>query len=136
MAVLTAENPVDELVRDIKDLQMFSTRYRAQFLDAVGRFDEAQMAEAYGESSTTKWLVRELNLAGSTAFEYVRMGRGLRQFRQLFSAFEDGDLAYSTVRFLLRFMTLEKRRRPCRPGEVDVFLRAAANPRRSGRCRP
>ena len=58
MAVLTAENPVDELVRDIKDLQMFSTRYRAQFLDAVGRFDEAQMAEAYGESSTTKWLVR------------------------------------------------------------------------------
>ena len=107
MAVLTAENSVDELVRDIKDLQMFSTRYRAQFLDAVGRFDEAQMAEAYGESSTTKWLIRELNLAGSTAFEYVRMGRGLRQFRQLFSAFEDGDLAYSTVRFLLRFMTLE-----------------------------
>ena len=107
MAVLVATNPVDELVRDIKDLQMVSTYYRARFLDAVGRFDENDFAGLYGESTTSKWLVRELRLAGSTAFEYVRMGRGLRKFRQLYRAFEDGDVAYSTVRFILRFMTEE-----------------------------
>ena len=94
-----------EVLEDqIKCNQLSANYHRAQMLDAVGQFDEQGLAEQYGEKSTATWLRNELNLPQATAFEYVRVARGLRKFRRLYDAFESGVMPYSTVRFLLRCM--------------------------------
>lgn len=94
-----------EVLEDqIKCNQLSANYHRAQMLDAVGQFDEQGLAEQYGEKSTATWLRSELNLPQATAFEYVRVARGLRKFRRLYDAFESGVMPYSTVRFLLRYM--------------------------------
>ena len=94
-----------EVLEDqIKCNQLSANYHRAKMLDAVGQFDEQGLAEQYGERSTATWLRNELNLPQATAFEYVRVARGLRKFRRLYDAFESGVMPYSTVRFLLRYM--------------------------------
>ena len=94
-----------EVLEDqIKCNQLSANHHRARMLDAVGQFDEQELAEKYGEKSTATWLRSELNLPQATAFEYVRVARGLRKFRLLFDAFESGVMPYSTVRFLLQYL--------------------------------
>ena len=94
-----------EVLEDqIKCNQLSANHHRARMLDAVGQFDEQGLAEQYGERSTATWLRSELNLPQATAFEYVRVARGLRKFRLLFNAFESGVMPYSTVRFLLQYL--------------------------------
>ena len=95
----------EEVLEDqIKCNQLSANHHRARMLDAVGQFDEQELAEKYGEKSTATWLRSELNLPQATAFEYVRVARGLRKFRLLFDAFESGVMPYSTVRFLLQYL--------------------------------
>lgn len=94
-----------EVLEDqIKCNQLSANHHRARMLDAVGQFDEQGLSEQYGEKSTATWLRSELNLPQATAFEYVRVARGLRKFRLLFEAFESGVMPYSTVRFLLQYL--------------------------------
>lgn len=102
-----APSRVEFLDENIKWLHRYANRNRAEMLDAVGQFDEEGYSELYGEPSTAVWLRRELNLPGSTAFEYVRVARGLRAFPLLFDTFQSGIMPYSTVRFLLKYMTPE-----------------------------
>lgn len=89
----------------IQEYHAASTQNRARMLDAVGIFDELGLAEAHGLSSTSQWLQRELRIATSLAYEYARVARGLRRFRVLYAAFAAGEIAYSTVRYLLPRMT-------------------------------
>lgn len=97
--------PSAEVLEDqIKCNQLSANHHRARMLDAVGQFDEQGLAEQYGEKSTATWLRSELNLPQATAFEYVRVARGLRKYRHLFDAFESGVMPYSTVRFLLQYL--------------------------------
>ena len=100
----TSDLSAEVLEDQIKCNQLSANHHRARMLDAVGQFDEQALAEKYGEKSTATWLRSELNLPQATAFEYVRVARGLRKFRLLFDAFESGVMPYSTVRFLLQYL--------------------------------
>ncbi|GAA3520067.1 HNH endonuclease [Corynebacterium pilbarense] len=100
----TSDLSAEVLEDQIKCNQLSANHHRARMLDAVGQFDEQGLAEQYGEKSTATWLRSELNLPQATAFEYVRVARGLRKFRLLFDAFESGVMPYSTVRFLLQYL--------------------------------
>lgn len=100
----TSDLSAEVLEDQIKCNQLSANHHRARMLDAVGQFDEQELAEEYGEKSTATWLRSELNLPQATAFEYVRVARGLRKFRLLFDAFESGVMPYSTVRFLLQYL--------------------------------
>jgi len=100
----TSDLSAEVLEDQIKCNQLSANHHRARMLDAVGQFDEQELAEKYGEKSTATWLRSELNLPQATAFEYVRVARGLRKFRLLFDAFESGVMPYSTVRFLLQYL--------------------------------
>lgn len=100
----TGDLSAEVLEDQIKCNQLSANHHRARMLDAVGQFDEQGLAEQYGEKSTATWLRSELNLPQATAFEYVRVARGLRKFRLLFDAFESGVMPYSTVRFLLQYL--------------------------------
>lgn len=100
----TSDLSAEVLEDQIKCNQLSANHHRARMLDAVGQFDEQELAEKYGEKSTATWLRSELNLPQATAFEYVRVARGLRKFRLLFDAFESGVMPYSAVRFLLQYL--------------------------------
>lgn len=91
--------------RRIQEYHVRATRNRALMLNGVGLFDELGLAKDHGVSSTAQFLIRELRLPQATAYEYVRIAKGLRRFQFLYSAFEQGKIPYSTVRFLLPKLT-------------------------------
>lgn len=93
--------------RRIKAYHERSTKNRAKMLRDVGLFDELDLAEDHGVSTTAQFLMREHRLPPATAYEYVRIAKGLREFEVLYSVFEEGQIPYSTVRFLLPKLTAE-----------------------------
>lgn len=84
-----------------------STVARARMLDAVGQFDEGDCAPRLGSKTTAAWLIRDLRIPRSTAFEYVFVARGIRQYRMLYESFEKARISYTTVRWLLNYMNEE-----------------------------
>ena len=93
--------------RRIQEYHERSTQNRARMLRDVGLFDELDLAEDHGVSSTAQFLMREQRLPPATAYEYVRIAKGLREFQVLYWAFEGGKIPYSTVRFLLPKLTAD-----------------------------
>lgn len=106
-ALREAEGTHKEVIERIRSQHRISNGVRARMLDGIGEFDELKMAGELGERSTAAWLIRDLKLAYSTAYEYVHVGRGVRRFRHMYVAFEEGALDYTTVRLLLRYLTEE-----------------------------
>lgn len=98
---------VEELEAEIKQNYLKANHHRALMFEALAEFDENGFAELYGESSTATWLRREMNLPDATAFEYVRVARAMRKFPLLFDTFRSGVIPYTTVRYLMRFLTEE-----------------------------
>lgn len=96
-----------EIVKRIKSNQSWAITSRAEMLIALGEFDELGLCESFGETSTAGWLTRETRIAVSTAFEYVSVARKLAYFPLLTASFRAGRLSYSTVRYLLRYLTPE-----------------------------
>lgn len=105
-----ASPPSDEaraLATEIREHHRSVNASKAALLDCIARFDEADLAEGFGALSTASWLARELNYATTTAYEYVHVGRALHRYPQLHAAFRDGDIDYTTVRFLQKYLTKE-----------------------------
>lgn len=84
-----------------------TNKNRALLLEQIAVFDEHDLARHFGAASTASWLARELRYPVPTAYEYVRVARALRRFPLVFAAFAEGELDYSTVRFLIGFLTEE-----------------------------
>lgn len=84
-----------------------TNKTRALLLEQIAVFDEHDLAHHFGAASTASWLARELRYPVPTAYEYVRVARALRRFPLVFAAFAEGELDYSTVRFLIGFLTEE-----------------------------
>lgn len=80
---------------------------RALLLEQIAVFDENDFCMRYGAISTASWLAREFNYADPTAYEYVRVARKLRIFPLLAAAFKEGRIDYTTVRYLVRYLTEE-----------------------------
>lgn len=128
-----------EIVERIRSSQSWSIASRAEMLIAVGEFDELGLAESFGETSTAGWLAREIRIAPSTAFEYVGVARQLPWFPVLTKAFADGSISYSTVRYLLKYLTpdneaqlVELAKKLCFT-ELRQALAGAARPREEPR---
>lgn len=96
---------IPALVERIQDLHRRLTRGKAELIAAIYEFDANNLAEAHGASSTATWLCRVLGISRSTAYEYVRVGKELVDFPILDFAFERGEVDYSTVRLLLKYIT-------------------------------
>ncbi|MBG6122614.1 HNH endonuclease signature motif containing protein [Corynebacterium aquatimens] len=78
---------------------------KARLLRLLGELDEERLADLYGTSSLSTLLIRHVGVSRSTAFEYTSVARRLRQFPGLLDALEDGEIHYSTLRFLLKYIT-------------------------------
>lgn len=83
------------------------TRFKALFILALADFHSRCLARELGSPSTTSWLMRTLNVAESTSFEYLRVGTTLAKFPLVAAAFLAGDLSYSVVRILAAHLTEE-----------------------------
>lgn len=83
---------------------------KADLLERIAQFDERDLAYSFGATSTASWLARELHYPVATAYEYVRVARKLREFPFMQAAFTAGDLDYTTVRLLMRYINEQNER--------------------------
>lgn len=80
------------------------TRSKALFLLSIAEFERRDLARERGAPTTVIWLIRQFNLAETTAYEYVSVGTRVSQFQLIAQAFLNAKLSYSVVRLLLRYL--------------------------------
>lgn len=95
----------DQLLERITTAHRDMERFQSGFLLAVGYFDLRGLARDSGAPSTASFLTRALDIAPSTAYEYVRVANTLVQFQFAAEAFERGEIGYSKIRLLGRYLT-------------------------------
>lgn len=109
MALLEMEEELNRfiLAEDIVSEYVSLMRSKARLLRMIGEFDRRNLAEECGASSTATWLMRRLGMSESTAHEHVNVARQLENFPYLAKMFEAGNLSYSALRLLLKYLTPE-----------------------------
>lgn len=95
------------LVDRIRHVFHAMTKNKAELLQLLYEFDVNNLAQAFGASCTSSWLVREFGIAASTAYEWLRVARQAVGFTFLMEAFRAAEIDYSTVRLLLKYMTVD-----------------------------
>lgn len=94
-----------ELTADLATAHRQLTHFKARFIVSLAEFDARDLARTHAAPGTAAWLQRTFHLSRSTAFEYLGVGRKLRDFPLLTGAFLDAEFSYSVVRLLLRYLT-------------------------------
>ncbi len=98
LSVLSAE----ELEDDIAELARTADVVQALLLARTAEIDRRQSYVRDGHTSTTAFLKRACDMAGSTAREKVFVARALEAMPVVAERFAAGDLSYSKVRMLAR----------------------------------
>ena len=106
LATITDRTDTD-LTADITESHLSLTRSKARFILSLAEFDSRDLARSHASPGTAAWLQRTFSLSRSTAFEYLGVGRKLRNFPLVAQAFLDAEFSYSVVRLLLRYLTPE-----------------------------
>ncbi|GAB3695972.1 HNH endonuclease signature motif containing protein [Corynebacterium nasicanis] len=83
------------------------TRHKAQFITSIAEFDARGLARTQGAPTTASWVVRTQGMSARSAQEYLSVGRRLRAFPLLTEASLRGDVSYSKVRLLLKYLTAD-----------------------------
>ncbi|AJE34364.1 hypothetical protein B842_12595 [Corynebacterium humireducens NBRC 106098 = DSM 45392] len=112
------------------------TRHKAAFILHLAEFDHRGLG---GSAGTVSWAVRTQDLSRRTAFEYLQVGRALRDFPLLAHHFSEGELSYSKVRLLLPLLTAENEAELVALALAHLFTELetllAGHPRPNGRPR-
>lgn len=95
------------LAEDIVAEYVSLMRSKARLLEMIAEFDRRNLAEECGATSTATWLIRRLGMSESTAHEHVYVARQLGGFPYLKEEFAAGNLSYSALRLLLKYLTSE-----------------------------
>jgi hypothetical protein len=102
------ERPKDpSLTRALDQAALAMTAASAEALRIVALHDEQRLWERDGATSMTGWLAARYGLARSTAAEWVRVARKLRELPGIADAYADGRLSWDQLRPLTRFATPE-----------------------------
>jgi len=107
MNILDEELDLEWLAEEIVATYVTVVRSKARLLILIGDFDHMGLANECGATSTAAWLIRRLGVSESTAHEYVSVARQLNDFPYLTEMFLDGNLSYSAVRLLLKYLTAD-----------------------------
>lgn len=107
MLTFVREMTDQKLTKSITATHRSLTRLKAEFIVTLGEFHDRGLAKQYGAPNTADWAVRTQDIARRTAVEYIQVGTRLRPFTMLSTAFLDGEVSYSKLRLLLRYMTIE-----------------------------
>ncbi|AWB81624.1 hypothetical protein C3B44_03975 [Corynebacterium yudongzhengii] len=90
--------------------------YKAKFLIALALFDARGLAKDAGSSTTAEWMTRALDIAPTTAYDYLRVARVLLEFAYVAYSFEQTKIGYSHVRLLSSYLTKDN--------EIELLLLA------------
>lgn len=93
-----------QLIDGIQDSHRNLTRHKARFLIGLGEFDSRGLSRSQGVSTGAAWLSRTCGISRRSAYEYLQLGGKLRNFTLLARHFLAGELSYSKVRLLLRYL--------------------------------
>lgn len=107
----------DQLLGCLTSAHQDFERHQSRFLMAVGHFELRGLAADAGAPSTSQFLIRRLNIAPNTAYEYIRVSETLLGFPFVAEAFAHGQISYSQVRLLRRYLKPDN--------EVDLVMMAA-----------
>lgn len=105
--ILDEELDLEWLAEEIVATYVTVVRSKARLMVLIGDFDQMGLANECGATSTAAWLIRRLGVSESTAHEYVSVARQLNDFPYLTEMFLDGNLSYSAVRLLLKYLTAD-----------------------------
>lgn len=106
----------DELLDRITTAYATMQHHKAQFLLALAVFDARELARLAGAPTTADWMTRALDIAPTTAYDYLRVARLLLEFAYVAKSFEDGKITYSTVRLLSSYLNKDN--------EIELLLLA------------
>lgn len=99
-----AQMSASALVRTLNNVHGEMARYKAAFILALADFHARGLAKQQGAPSTAVWLRRHLSIGESTSYEYLRLGTRLQGTPLLAQAFLDGEVSYSAVRLVVRYL--------------------------------
>ena len=97
----------DDVIQQLYSSHFDNTRMKAAFITTLSEIHHRNLAEALGAHSTITLLIDEFELPRSTAYEYLQIGTRLRSLPALTSAFTDGKISYTVVRYLMSYITPE-----------------------------
>ncbi len=132
LATLTRESPAPP-VADLAEmpterLEAEATTYAGHiaaatchFLEIIGELDRRRAWEAWEARSMAHWVSWKCALSPRTADEHVRVALALRQLPVTRAAFARGELSYSKVRAITRFIT-----RGCETDTVEFARQTTA----------
>lgn len=96
-----------DLTHSITTAHQHLTSHKSRFILMITDFHHRALAKLLGAPNTITWLMRTHSLARRTAFKYPKIGAQLPDYPLITHAFLTGTLAYSTLRFLLPYLTAE-----------------------------
>lgn len=94
-----------ELVHQLTTAHGEMTMNQAAFVLNLAEFDRRELYREQGASSTVAWLGRRLNIGRSAAYGYVHTSKAVVEFPAVAAAFLAGELTYSQVQLLCRYLT-------------------------------
>lgn len=95
----------DELLSTVTANHAGSTRAKARFLLGLAEFHARQLATSCGSPSTISWLQRRFSISLKAAYDYLRVGKELREFPAAAEAMLAGEITYSDAKLIFRYMT-------------------------------
>ncbi|AWB81174.1 hypothetical protein C3B44_01480 [Corynebacterium yudongzhengii] len=95
------------LVQTLEHSNKQATIYKALLIMSLASFHHRNLARAHGAPSTVVWMVRHLQIAESTAYEYLRIGTIMQNYPEIADAFLHGEISYSMVRLISRHLSPE-----------------------------
>ncbi|MGE3165844.1 MAG: HNH endonuclease [Planctomycetota bacterium] len=91
----------------LRSLLALGNEVRLEFLDALRSLHDDRLCFELGYSSFHQYCDRELGIAKSTAYEYLKVGKALADLPGLRGMFASGDLSWDQVRHAARVATPE-----------------------------
>ncbi|MGE3167181.1 MAG: HNH endonuclease [Planctomycetota bacterium] len=123
----------------LRSLLALGNEVRLEFLDALRSLHDDRLCFELGYSSFHQYCDRELGIAKSTAYEYLKVGKALAVLPGLRGMFASGDLSWDQVRHAARVATPETETAWIELAwelPVGEFLAEVRDALRSGRAAP
>ncbi|MGE3167129.1 MAG: HNH endonuclease, partial [Planctomycetota bacterium] len=123
----------------LRSLLALGNEVRLEFLDALRSLHDDRLCFELGYSSFHQYCDRELGIAKSTAYEYLKVGKALAVLPGLRGMFASGDLSWDQVRHAARAATPETETAWIELAwelPVSEFLAEVRDALRSGRAAP
>jgi len=101
------------LRRRLTSLSQEMTSQHADLLECLVRFDELKGWRSTGASHCAAWMNMEIGIGIQLGWEYLRVGRQLRQLPTLRALFRVGKISWSKVRLITRVADQENEKILC-----------------------